>query len=588
MTNADIAERLSELADLLEIQDANPFRVRAYRNAVRTIEGQTTPLARYVEEGRELTELPGIGKEMASHVTELCTTGKLSALEEMLQHVPASLIDLMHLPGVGPKKARKLWDELGIETVDDLEAAAKAGKVAALAGFGAKSEAKILTGVEEFRQHRSRMPLYEADRYVEPLVAYLRECRQVERLEVAGSYRRRRETVGDVDVLAVATEPAPVMERFLAYTQVARVEMSGPTRATVVLGSGLQVDLRVVPPESYGAALVYFTGSKEHNIRLRQRALDKKLRISEWGVFREEGGRKDRPEKAQERDPLAGERVAGAEEADVYAAVDLPWIPPELREDRGEVDAAAAGRLPRLLELSDLRGDLQMHSTWSDGKNSIEEMVEACIARGYAYMALTDHSKSLAMTGGLDAARLRAQWQEIDQVQRRHPEIRFLKSQEIDILADGSLDMDDETLAGLDVVLVSVHSRFELPEQVQTERILKAVSHPLVNILAHPTGRILGRRKPYAFDVERVLQACADHNVTVELNAHPERLDLKDTHLIRARELGIPVVISTDSHRARELDLIRYGVEQARRAWLEPKHVLNTKPIDELLATLAK
>jgi DNA polymerase (family 10) len=344
----------------------------------------------------------------------------------------------------------------------------------------------------------------------------------------------------------------------------------------------------VVPPESYGAALVYFTGSKEHNIRLRQRALDKKLRISEWGVFREEGGRKDRPEKAQERDPLAGERVAGAEEADVYAAVDLPWIPPELREDRGEVDAAAAGRLPRLLELSDLRGDLQMHSTWSDGKNSIEEMVEACIARGYAYMALTDHSKSLAMTGGLDAARLRAQWQEIDQVQRRHPEIRFLKSQEIDILADGSLDMDDETLAGLDVVLVSVHSRFELPEQVQTERILKAVSHPLVNILAHPTGRILGRRKPYAFDVERVLQACADHNVTVELNAHPERLDLKDTHLIRARELGIPVVISTDSHRARELDLIRYGVEQARRAWLEPKHVLNTKPIDELLATLAK
>lgn len=588
MTNADIAAQLSELADLLEIQGANPFRVRAYRNAVRTIEGQTSALSGFVRDCRDLTELPGIGKEMANHVTELCETGRLSMLEEMLQHVPATLIDLMHLPGVGPKKARKLWVELAIETVDDLEAAAKEGRVATLAGFGAKSEAKILAGIQEFRQHRSRVPLHEADRVVEPLIAYLRECREVERLEVAGSYRRRRETVGDVDVLAIATEAAPVMERFLAYTQVARVDMSGGTRASVILGSGLQVDLRVVPPESYGAALVYFTGSKEHNIRLRQRGLDRGLRVSEYGVFREEGGRKERPEKAHERDPLAGERVAGAEEADVYAALDLPWIAPELREDRGEVEAAAEGRLPRLLELGDLRGDLQMHSTWSDGKNTVDEMVAACAERGYAYMALTDHSKSLAMTGGLDAQRLREQWKEIDEVQKRHPEIRVLKSQEVDILADGSLDMDDETLAGLDIVLVSIHSRFELPEEVQTERILKAVSHPLVNILAHPTGRILGRRKPYAFDVEKVLHACADHNVAVELNAHPARLDLKDTHLIRARELGIPVVISTDSHRTRELDLIHYGVEQARRAWLEPEHVLNTRPVDELLRTLAK
>ena len=588
MTNADIAAQLSELADLLEIQGANPFRVRAYRNAVRTIEGQTSALSGFVRDCRDLTELPGIGKEMANHVTELCETGRLSMLEEMLQHVPATLIDLMHLPGVGPKKARKLWDELAIETVDDLEVAAKEGRVATLAGFGAKSEAKILAGIQEFRQHRSRVPLHEADRVVEPLIAYLRECREVERLEVAGSYRRRQETVGDVDVLAVATEAAPVMERFLAYTQVARVDMSGGTRASVILGSGLQVDLRVVPPESYGAALVYFTGSKEHNIRLRQRGLDRGLRVSEYGVFREEGGRKERPEKAHERDPLAGERVAGAEEADVYAALDLPWIAPELREDRGEVEAAAEGRLPRLLELGDLRGDLQMHSTWSDGKNTVDEMVAACAERGYAYMALTDHSKSLAMTGGLDAPRLREQWKEIDEVQKRHPEIRVLKSQEVDILADGSLDMDDETLAGLDVVLVSIHSRFELPEEVQTERILKAVSHPLVNILAHPTGRILGRRKPYAFDVEKVLRACADHNVAVELNAHPARLDLKDTHLIRARELGIPVVISTDSHRTRELDLIHYGVEQARRAWLEPEHVLNTRPVDDLLRTLAK
>jgi DNA polymerase (family 10) len=494
----------------------------------------------------------------------------------------------MHLPGVGPKKAKKLWDELGVESVDALEQAAKEGKVKDLAGFGAKSETKILAGIEEFRQHRSRMPLYEADRLVEPLVAHLRDHPRVERLEVAGSYRRRRETVGDVDLLAVATEPEPVMERFLAYTHVARVEMSGPTRASVVLGSGLQVDLRVMPPESYGAALVYFTGSKEHNIRLRQRALDRKLRVSEWGVFKEEGGKADRPEKAHERDPLAGERVAGAEEEDVYAALDLPWIPPELREDRGEIEAAVAGELPRLIELGDLRGDLQMHSTWSDGKDSIDQMVTACAARGYTYMSLTDHSKSLAMTGGLDAERMRQQWKEIDQVQARHPEIRILKSQEIDILADGSLDQDDDVIAGLDVVLVSVHSRFELPEDEQTERILAAVRHPRVNILAHPTGRILGRRKPYAFDVDKVLRACADHNVAVELNAHPERLDLKDTHLMRAKELGIPVIISTDSHRAKELPLMQYGVEQARRAWLTPDDVLNTKPVDELLARLAK
>ncbi|HLE85090.1 MAG TPA: DNA polymerase/3'-5' exonuclease PolX [Thermoanaerobaculia bacterium] len=587
MDNAEIARHLTELADLLEIQDANPFRVRAYRNAVRTIETQTTHLARFADEGRELTDLPGIGKEMASHIVELCATGKLAVLEEMLQHVPASLIELMRLPGVGPKKAKRLWDELGVETVDALEAAAEEGRIAALAGFGARSQEKILAGIAEYRQHRSRFALWEADRAVEPLVGYLRACPEVERLEVAGSYRRRRETVGDIDLLAIATEPEPVMARFLGYPQVARVEMSGPTRASVGLGSGLQVDLRVVPPESYGAALVYFTGSKEHNIRLRQRGLDRGLRVSEYGVFREED-RAARPEKAHERDPLAGERVAGAEEAEVYDSLGLAWIPPELREDRGEVEAAAAGALPRLLELGDLRGDLQMHSTWSDGKDSIEGMLEACAARGYEYFALTDHSKSLAMTGGLDARRLREQWREIDQVQARHPEIRLLKSQEVDILADGTLDTDDETLAGLDLVLISIHSRFELPEAAQTERLLKAVAHPLVNVLAHPTGRIIGRRKPYAFDVERVLRACAEHNVAVELNSHPERLDLKDTHLIRARELGIPVVVSTDSHRARELELIRYGVEQARRAWLEPVHVLNTRPVDELLAALEK
>lgn len=596
MTNAEIAQVLDEVGDLLEIKGANPFRVRAYRNAVRTIEDQTVALAGFGDEGRELTDLPGIGKDMAAHIRELCDSGRLTFLEGLREEVPATLIDLMHLPGVGPKKANKLWQELGVTTVDELETAAAAGKVAPLAGFGERSQQKILTGIADFREHKSRYRLSEADRLVRPLLEYLAACPEVERLEVAGSYRRRRETVGDLDLLAVATAAGPVMERFVSYPQVARVDMRGDTRASVVLGSGMEVDLRVLGPESYGAAMIYFTGSKEHNIRLRQRAIERGLRLSEYGLFRassagapgENGENGEKGEHGAEGGGGTEERVAGAEEAEVYAALGLAWVPPELREDRGEVRAAAAGALPRLVEVGDLRGDLQMHSTWSDGKNSLEEMLEACAARGYEYFALTDHSQALAMTGGLDAGRLREQWREIDEVAARHPEIRFLKSQEVDILADGSLDMDDETLAGLDVVLVSVHSRFEMPEAEQTERILQAVTHPLVNILAHPTGRLIGRRKPYPFDVERVLRACADQNVAVELNANPARLDLKDTHLIRARELGIPVVISTDAHRAADLGLVTYGIEQARRAWLEPQHVLNTLPADELLARLAK
>ena len=506
----------------------------------------------------------------------------------MFETVPRTLLDLVHLPGVGPKKTKKLWDELGVTSVDELEAAAEAGRVAELDGFGAKSQEKILTGIAEWRQHQERMPLGDADRHVEPLLAYLSELPQVERLEVAGSYRRRRETVGDIDLLAIATEPEPVMERFLAYPQVERVEMSGGTRGSVVLGSGLQVDLRIVPPESYGAAMVYFTGSKEHNIKLRQRAIQRGLRVSEYGVFEIHRATENDAEAETENDPRAGQRVAGATEEEVYAALDLDWVPPELREDRGEVDAAAAHALPRLVELGDLKGDLQMHSTWSDGKNSVEEMLEGCAARGYEYFALTDHSQSLAMTGGLDEARLREQWEEIDEVAARHPEIRFLKSQEVDILADGTLDTDDEALAGLDIVLVSVHSRFELPESRADGADLEgghppAGQHPGPPDRPHP-------RPPEALPVRRRPGPPGVPGPQRGGGAQrpPRAAGLKDTHLIRARELGIPVVISTDAHGVKELGLIRYGIEQARRAWLEPQHVLNTRPVDEVLSILAK
>jgi DNA polymerase (family 10) len=579
MDNPDIARTLEEVADVLEIQNANPFRIRAYRNAVRTVETVTVPLRRWVEEGKALTDLPGIGKEMAGHIREMVETGTLGFRDELLAEVPRSLIELMRLPGLGPKKAKKVWDDLKIGSVDELEAAAKEGRIAALPGFGAKSQEKILAGIAEYRLHGSRYLLPEAERAVEPLLAYLREIPELERLEVAGSYRRRCETVGDIDLLAIAAAPVPVMERFRAYAQVDKILMAGDTRSTVVLGSGLQVDLRVVPAECYGAALVYFTGSKEHNVKLRRRGVERGLRISEYGVFRvrEEGS-------AAEHD----EWIAGREEADVYAAVGLAWIPPELREDRGEIAAAAAGRLPHLIRIEDLRGDLHMHSTWSDGRASIEEMVVACAARGYEYMVISDHSKALAMTGGLDAYRLREQWKEIDEVRARHPEIRILRSMEVDILGEGALDLEDEMLAGLDLVLVSLHSRLDLPLAQQTERVLRALEHPAVSIFCHPTARLINRRKPAELDLETILRRAAGLGVAVELNASPHRLDLKDTHLRLARDLGCKVVIDTDSHRPRELDQMRYGVEQARRAGLAAADVLNTLPYEEFRAAIAR
>jgi DNA polymerase (family 10) len=546
---------------------------------------------------------------MAGHIREMVSTGTLAYRDELLAEVPRSLLELMRLPNLGPNKARRLHDELGIGSIDELEAAAKEGRIAGLAGFGEKSQAKILAGIADHRQHTSRLLLSEAERYVEPLLAYLRETPGLERAEVAGSYRRRRETVGDVDLLALAARPSEVTARFLAYPQVEKVLMAGDTRAAVVLGKGLQVDLRAVSPDCYGAALVYFTGSKEHNVKLRRRAVERGLRISEYGVFRvreeapatetkkprhkgkgEAGQAPCEPsgESVDDVHPAeaSGERIAGAEEADVYAAVGLAWIPPELREDRGEIEAAARGRLPRLVRTEDLRGDLQMHSTWSDGRNTLEEMLAACAARGYEYMAITDHSKALAMVQGLDAARLRLQWAEIKGVRARHPEIRLLSSMEVDILADGSLDLEEEMLAKLDLVVASVHSRFDLPAEEQTARILAAVRHPEVDILAHPTGRLINRRRPYEYDVEAVLREAAARGVAVELNANPHRLDLKDEHLRLARELGCKVVISTDAHRTRELDLMRFGVDQARRAGLEPEDVLNTLPLPAFLAAL--
>ena len=583
MENLEIAASLDQVADLLEIQGANPFRVRAYRNAARTVNNHAVPMRQLLAAGEDLTELPAIGKEMAGHIAELVESGTLSTLEELGESVPLSLVEVVKLPGIGPKKAARLWHELDIESVEQLEVAAKAGKVAGLEGFGLKSQERILRGIARRGSDDDRTLLAHAEKLVAPLLEHLEEMKQVQRLEIAGSYRRRVETVGDVDLLAVARRGEPVMERFTSFSGAERVISSGPTRGRIALGSGLEVDLRILPRKSYGAAMLYFTGSKEHNIKLRQRAIDRGLRLSEYGLFREDENAESQDGEPEPDDPWAGELVAGREERQVYRALDLPWIPPELREDRGEIAAAERGELPELIEPDDLRGDLQMHSTWSDGKGSIEEMVAGCAERGHEYLALTDHSPSLAMTGGLDAKRVRLQWKQLAKVQKRHPEIRILRAQEVDILADGALDQEDEILEELDLVVAAIHSRLQLPAARQTARILKALEHPAVNVFAHPTARLIGKRRPIAFDLDEVLHCARENLVAIELNCQPHRLDLRDTQLIRARELGVKVVISTDAHKVADLDLIRFGIDQARRAWLGAGDVLNTLPVGELL-----
>ncbi len=575
---------LEDVAELLELQDANPFRIRAYRNAARTVEAHTTPLKRLVAEGADLTELPAIGKDIAGHITELVNEGKLTLLDELTTKVPRSLIDITRIPGLGAKRVRILWQELGIATLEDLERAAKNDAIKGLKGFGAKTQQRILDGIAAARRRGMRFKLSDADQYIEPLVEYLRAEQAIKQIEVAGSYRRRKETVGDIDLLVIAQDAQPVVDRFVSYPQVERVELAGDTKATIVLTSGLQVDMRILPQKSYGAALQYFTGSKEHSVKLRKRAVERGLRVSEYGVFSITNAKRD----ADAKDPWAGRLVAGRDEAQVYKAVELPWIPPELREDRGEIEAALRGKLPSLITEDDIRGDLQMHTTWSDGKASVEEMLEACVERGYEYLAITDHSQVLAMTGGLDEKKLREQWAEMDEVVARHDEITLLRSMEVDILSDGSLDLADHLLIELDLVVASIHSKLDLPNAKQTKRILRALEHPAVDILAHPTGRLINKREPMDFDLDAVLSSAAEHRVAVELNAHPDRLDLKDLHLMKARDLGVMIVINTDAHRPEELALMRYGIDQARRAWLEPKHVLNTFPVKKLRAKLRR
>jgi DNA polymerase (family X) len=584
MENLDVSRTLTELADLLEIQGASPFRIRAYRNAVNTINSLSRSLQAMLGAGEDLTELPAVGDSVAKYIAELIETGRISRLEEVSAEYPRSLVQLMRLDGVGPKKAKKLFLDLKVRTVDDLEVELRAGRVQGLDGFGVRSADKILRAIADHRKHAGRFQIHEVEKLIAGVLEHVHAAPGVGRVKIAGSLRRRKETIGDVDIIAEFDgDGTAVVDHFVAYSGAERISGAGSTKGSMVLHSGLQVDLRVIPPRSFGAALQYFSGSKEHNVAMRTHAVRQGLRVNEWGVFRVPDGAD--PASLGKED---GERLAGDAEEGVYAALGMAWVPPVLRENRGEVEVAIRGEPPELVSLEDIRGDLQMHSTWSDGKASIEEMARACIARGYEYFALTDHSQAMAMVGGLTPERAREQWLEIAEVQARLPEILILRSVEVDILKDGSLDLPDDVLAELDVVVVSVHSLMDQDRRTMTDRVIRAMRHPSVDILAHPTGRLINRREPFELDVEAMLEAAAELSVAVELNANPNRLDLNDLHVHRAKELGVPVVISTDAHSPRGLADMRFGVDQARRGWLSPADVLNTRSLAEMKMWLGR
>jgi len=554
------------MASLLEARDESVFRIRAYQRGAQTLETLTEDVAAVAARGG-LTALPAIGRDLAARIEEYLATGRIAQLETLRADLPAGFLALLEIRGLGPRTARALWEQLGVDSVERLEALCRSKQIIGVAGIRDKACENILKGIEHWKLGRARTRLSTARATAEQVAEALRAHGGVEQLEIAGSLRRMRDTVKDIDLLVTSTEPDRVIRTFTTLPSVAEILAQGPTKATVRHQDGLAIDLRVVEPAAFGAALQYFTGSKDHNVRVREMASRRGLRISEYGVF----------------DEATGARVAGATEEEVYATVGLPWIPPELRENQGEIEAAREGRLPSLVTAADIRGDLHDHTDWSDGHHSLERLVAAAEARGYEYIVVSDHSRSLTIAGGLGIEELRAQRAAIRGLQPRF-RVRILAGTECDILADGSLDFPDEVLAELDVVLAAVHSRFKQSRAEMTARIVRALGNPWMNVLVHPTGRLIGSREPYDVDLEAVLAAAREHGKAVEINASPDRLDLNDVHARRAAALGVPVAVSTDTHYLREMDNLALGLGVARRAWLEAGQVLNARPLGDLLA----
>jgi len=564
MNNGDIARILSEIGAMLEIKGESVFKVRAYERAAEALRNLPEFVGDVRERG-ELRTIRGVGESIALKVEELLDTGRLRYYEQLQQEFPRDTLELLRVPGVGPKTVKVLVEQAGITTLEQLEVAAQEGQLRAMRGMGEKTEQEILRGIAQIRSFGQRATLGEAFALAQEIVDQLRASAPVDQMEPAGSVRRMKDSIGDIDILATSSQPEKVMDCFVGLGLVSRVIMRGPTKSTVLTHSGLQADIRVVAPESFGAALQYFTGSKDHNVALRELAGRQSIKINEYGVFRVKDG--------------AEQRLGGSTEEEVYAAVGLPYIPPELREDQGEIEAAQQGALPHPVELSDIRGDLQVHSTWSDGKSPILEVVRASKALGYAYVAITDHSPAQAIANGLPVSQLPLRLAEIEEVRRAVRGITVLNATEVDITRDGALDYPDEVLQQFDFVIASVHSGWKMGKAEMTRRLLRAIESPWVDAIAHPTGRIIGRREPYDVDLDAVCRAAAQRGVAMEINAFPDRLDLKDTHARRAKSLGAKLLISTDAHAADQLPVMRFGVATARRGWIEAGDVLNTLPL---------
>ncbi len=567
--NGEIAEIFSKTADLLEIKGENPFKVRAYRNAARIIQNMGRSLDSLVKEGFDLTRLPGIGSDLASYIEEIVRTGKFSKLESLKKELPEGLEELLAIEGLGPKRVRELYEAFHITSLKDLANIAQSGEIYKLKGFGPKLVEKILKGITLAKKSGRRFRFDIAKPYAEDIKNYLQNFSGVLKVEVAGSYRRRKESVGDLDILVVAKNWDEVSDYFVKYPKVKEVVSKGETRSTVILNNDLQVDLRSVAMESYGSALHYFTGSKAHNIKIRKMAIDRGWKINEYGIF--DGDKK----------------IAGESESGMYETMGLCFIEPELREDRGEIEACLEGKLPKLIERGDIKGDLHIHSNYTDGKASIKEMALAALDMGYEYIAITDHSKHLTVAKGLDEERILKQFEEIERL-NKELDIVILKGIECDILEDGSLDLPDSILERLDIVLGAVHFKFNLSKSEQTKRVIKAMKNPYFNVLAHPTGRVIGHRNAYEIDMDEIIKAAKGEGVVLEINAQPERLDLNDVLAKTAKENGNLFAISTDSHDVESLNFMEYGINQARRGWVEKEDVINTLSLRELKSVLKR